>query len=77
MEIFKKIIKRISKILLLLGGINLGLMGASNLLGLQSFNLILTLLSFVKLSNYINWVYLLIGITSIYLVIKCFKDKDY
>jgi uncharacterized membrane protein YuzA (DUF378 family) len=71
-----KILQRISKILLIVGGVNLGIQGISTLLNMP-FNLLSTLMGFVRVSAYINWAYALIGIAAVYLSTICFKQKDY
>jgi hypothetical protein len=72
-----KILDRIAKIILLVGGLNWGLVGLTGILGMTSFNLVTTLLGFVNLASYANWVYLVVGVAAAYLSFVCFKKKDY
>lgn len=71
-----KFLHRFTKITLLAGGLNLGIVGLSTILNMP-FNPMSSLLGLANWSGYINWFYTIVGISSGYLSLHCFKKKDY
>lgn len=65
-----KIVDWIAKILLVLGGLNWGL------LGLFNFDLVRYLMGLVGASMYANVVFVLVGISAVWVGWKMFKYKD-
>ena len=63
----KKVFDKVAEILLLVAGLQLGLLGALN------FNLINTILGFANASIYANIVYIAVGIAAVWKGLRLFK----
>lgn len=66
-----QIVSGVAKFLLLLGGLNWGLVGLFN------FDLVKFLLGFVGATMYANVAYVLVGISALWIVWRMYKHKEF